>query len=53
MSVGALDPPVLYTGLIEDEVRLRAAAVGTVWDALMGGTQITVAIRLSVGVWVC
>ncbi|MFE9865861.1 hypothetical protein ACFYPZ_24505 [Streptomyces sp. NPDC005506] len=26
---------------VGDEVRLRAAAVGTVWDALLGGTQIT------------
>ncbi|MER6236548.1 hypothetical protein ABT185_10840 [Streptomyces clavifer] len=26
---------------VGDEVRLRAAAVGTVWDALSGGTQIT------------
>ncbi|MER6112437.1 hypothetical protein [Streptomyces hirsutus] len=26
---------------VGDEVRLRAGAVGTVWDALVGGTQIT------------
>ncbi|MFJ8508640.1 hypothetical protein [Streptomyces avermitilis] len=26
---------------VGDEVRLRAAAVGTVWDALVGGTQTT------------
>lgn len=26
---------------VGDEVRLRAAAVGTVWDALVGGNQIT------------
>ncbi|MFE4651523.1 hypothetical protein [Streptomyces sp. NPDC056707] len=26
---------------VGDEVRLRAAAVGTVWDSLVGGTQIT------------
>ncbi|CAM5671505.1 hypothetical protein SCYAM73S_02512 [Streptomyces cyaneofuscatus] len=26
---------------VGDEVRLRAAAVGTVWDALVGGNQVT------------